>query len=139
PSANRCGPHLLTGLAENVRDADPGVAQRRGLEPLGYLVSVQATKVLAVERLGDVLRQVAGAAPGMFAAPLDRSQAVLQPDPDVPATPGVPDQGSVDELADREVQMQSVVGLVPLRNPHVRKRLTTQAGSQVTEERRHVR
>jgi hypothetical protein len=44
------------------------------------------------------------------------------------------DQRSLDEPADREMQMQPVIDLVPLRHPGIRERPTAKFAAQAAEE-----
>ncbi len=118
----------------------PGEPNDLRLEALRDLVAVQPGLVVVtvrVQRLGHVLRQV----PSRPARLVDRGRAhrqIRQPlDVHEPVTPRVLDHRPGDELTDREVNVQTVPGLVPLRDPQVRERLA-QAVSQGPEERRHV-
>ncbi len=51
-----------------------------------------------------------------------------------PVPPGLLDQFPLDESTDREMGMQSVPGLVPLRYPHIRERLAAELGAEGTKE-----
>lgn len=55
-----------------------------------------------------------------------------------PVTPGLIDELAFDELADSEVHVETVTGLVPLGNPHVRQWSTAQSRTKVAKEDRDI-
>ncbi len=91
-------------------------------------------RLLVGEGLGHVLRQIAGRLAGLGQRSGPHRQVTEQLDMHEATTPGCSDLAARYDSADREMQVQAVTGLVPLRHPHVRERRAAQAGAQRPEE-----
>jgi len=119
---------VMAGSSVSAGDASDGGIAGRVLVGMAELVIMMPTCVVAWREDGG--SEAEGVAAGWGASQVG--------DEGVPPLPGAVDQGVVDELADREMDVQAVPARMPLRDPDIGQPVT-QRRPQAAHECRHVR